>query len=69
MKRPAAKTLADLTEKDFRAYEKVRARGRFNMIAESLRAMSAAGLDEATYYGIQDHYAELMEKYPEVRKE
>ena len=61
----ATKTLDELTESDFRAYEKVRVRGKFNMWDR--RAESASGLDIDTYLGVLSNYEALMERFPDVR--
>ena len=61
-----AKDLAELTEPDFQAYERVRVRGKYNMFDP--RAKSASGLDEETFLGVVTHYKGLMERFPNVRK-
>ena len=60
-----SKELAELTEADFKAYERVRVLGYFNMFDP--RAESASGLDTATYLGVLTHYEALMEIFPHVR--
>lgn len=62
-----AKSLEQLTEADFKAYERVRARGKYNMLTDADKAARAAGLDRETYLGVLTHYTELMDKYPDVR--
>ena len=61
------KELSELTEQDFRQYEDVRKHGRWNMSMRDARY--ASGLDSATYGGVMKHYGELMDLYPEVRRE
>jgi hypothetical protein len=60
------KALNELTESDFRSYERVRVRGRFNMWDR--RAQSASGLDSDTYLGVLSNYKALMELFPDVRQ-
>ena len=59
------KELAELTESDFKAFERVRVSGKYNMFDS--RAESASGLDSATYLGVLSHYTALMEIFPHVR--
>ena len=59
--------LEKITEAHFRAYERVRSSGKFNMHFPEARR--ASGLTEAIYVGIIEHYEELMEKHPAVRRE
>ena len=60
------KALDELTESDFRAYERVRVLGFFNMFDP--RAESASGLDKDTYIGVLSNYEALMERFPDVRQ-
>ena len=60
------KDLAELTEADFKAYERVRVLGYFNMFDP--RAETASGLDKETYLGVLTHYEGLMERFPDVRE-
>ena len=60
------KDLAELTEADFKAYEKVRVRGKYNMFDP--RAESTSKLNKETYLGVLTHYEALMERFPNVRK-
>ena len=62
----ATKALDELTESDFRSYERVRVRGKFNMWDR--RAESASGLDTDTYLGVLSNYEALMERFPDVRQ-
>ena len=55
-----AKGLDDLTIKDFKAFERVRAGGRYNMLDE--RAEQATGLDTATFKGVMENYGALSAK-------
>jgi hypothetical protein len=50
------------SEADFRAYEQVRADGRWNMY--SRQAQQATGLDDLRYTQVQVNYPELMNLYP-----
>jgi len=54
------------SKEDFKAYEQVRASGRFNMFHPQAR--TATGLSREKFIEILSHYEELMERYPEVRK-
>ena len=60
-----AKELVELTESDFKAYERVRVSGKYNMW--DMRAESASGLNAATYLGVLGNYEALMEIFPHVR--
>ena len=62
-----AKPLSELTEADYRAYERVRAGGRYNMLMDADKAARAARLSRETYLGVLTHYTELSERYPDVR--
>ena len=62
----ATKALDELTESDFKSYERVRVRGKFNMWDR--RAESASGLDTYTYLGGLSNYEALMERVPNVRQ-
>ena len=59
-----AKSLDELTESDFRAYERVRGSGKWNMFDR--RAEYASGLDKDTYLGVLGNYKALMERFPDV---
>ena len=59
-----SKSLDELTESDFRAYEKVRVGGKWNMYDP--RANYASGLDKDTYLGVLSNYEALMELFPDV---
>ena len=61
-----AKNLDELTESDFKSYERVRVRGKWNMWDR--RAESASGLDTDTYLGVLSNYKALMERFPDVRQ-
>jgi len=61
-----AKALDELTESDFRNYERVRVRGKWNMFDP--RAESASGLDKDTYLGVLSNYNALMQRFPNVRQ-
>lgn len=54
------------SEADFRAYEMVRSGGRHNMLGPL--AQTATGLSKPAFAAVQDNYAKLMRKYPNVRK-
>ena len=62
----ATKTLDELTESDFKSYERVRVRGKWNMFDP--RAESASGLDKDTYLGVLSNYNALMQRFPNVRQ-
>ena len=55
------------TEAEFKAYEKVRARGRWNMWSKE--ATWATHLDEERYMEVLKNYDALVLEYPGVRKE
>jgi hypothetical protein len=59
------KELAELTEADFKAFERVRVGGKYNMFDP--RAERASKLDAETYIGVLTHYEALMEIFPHVR--
>ena len=59
--------LEDISEQAFKAYERVRVRGLWNMFDPN--AQRASGLDSETYSAIMRHYGQLLEKFPDVRKE
>jgi hypothetical protein len=61
-------SLADITERDFEAYERVRKSGKTNMFDVGTVEM-LSGLDRDTIMAIMKHYAALVKKYPGVRKE
>jgi len=61
-----AKALDELTESDFKSYERVRVRGKWNMFDP--RAESASGLDKDTYLGVLSNYNALMQRFPNVRQ-
>lgn len=58
-------TASDITEDDFRSYEKVRKCGRWNMFDPAARR--ATGLERDTYIGIIQNYEELCATYPHIR--
>ena len=60
-------TFDDLTIDDFRAYERVRADGRFNMFDPNARALT--GLSKDTYLAVMKNYRELVTTFPGIRKE
>jgi len=62
----ATKALDELTESDFKSYERVRVRGKWNMFDP--RAESASGLDKDTYLGVLSNYNALMQRFPNVRQ-
>ena len=55
------------SEAEFKAYEKVRVRGRWNMWDG--RAQSATGLDTEEYFAVLRNYDALVLAYPGIRKE
>ena len=55
------------TEAEFKAYEKVRARGRWNMWDRNARY--ATGLEQDRYFAVLKNYDALVLEYPGVRKE
>ena len=61
-----AKALDELTESDFKSYERVRVGGKWNMFDP--RAESASGLDKDTYLGVLSNYNALMQRFPNVRQ-
>ena len=58
-----SKDLDRITEKQFRAYQKVQETGHWNMIIEAGSAMKEAGLDAETYLAIIKNYGKLLEKF------
>jgi len=62
----ATKALDELTESDFKSYERVRVGGKWNMFDP--RAESASGLDKDTYLGVLSNYNALMQRFPNVRQ-
>ena len=48
-------------------YELVRTQGNYNMLDEKARSM--IGLSQADYMYIIEHYGELMNKYPDTKKQ
>ena len=62
---PDPKTLDDLTQEDFQAYEDVRVEGLYNMRSQEAQMLS--GLDRDTYFGVARHYSALMELYPDIK--
>jgi hypothetical protein len=56
-----------ITEKEFRAYERVRVSGKTNMLDVSYVSV-LSGLDRDKIKEIMKTYGELMKKYPKVRK-
>ena len=54
----ATKALDELTESDFKSYERVRVGGKWNMFDP--RAESASGLDKDTYLGVLSNYLSLI---------
>lgn len=61
------KDIEELTEADFRAYEQVRAGGRWNMVTDASSAMRDAGLGEAAYWGVLWNYSELAKKFGKAK--
>lgn len=61
-----SKPLDQITLEDFKAYERVRKSGKFNMFDS--RAIQASRLDKDTYLGVISNYRALCEKFPEVRR-
>lgn len=57
-----------VSKEDFEAYETVRASGVTNMFARDI-VLSLSGISRDVYMAILKHYGELMELYPDVRKE
>ena len=45
--------------RDWRAYERARVNGRYNMFTDAARRL--AGLNRDEYYFVMDHYSELKE--------
>jgi hypothetical protein len=60
-------TVDQISEADFRAYERVRQGGRFNMMFPDAR--KATGLDMDTYQTVMSNYGALVTKYLNVREE
>ena len=52
---------------DFKAYEKIRVRGRWNMWA--VEAQTATGLSKDKYLAVLSNYDTLVKQYPDVRKD
>ena len=61
-----AKTLDEITKDEFMRYEAVRRSGATNMFFPLARAL--AGISPEAHIGIIKYYAELMAKWPDVRK-
>ena len=57
-----------VSKRQFAAYERVRASGRFNMLTHSANARGEAGLSKTAYNYILKNYSMLMEVWPKVRK-
>ena len=57
-----------VSKRQFAAFERVRASGRFNMLTHSADARREAGLSKAAYSYILKNYSLLMETWPKVRK-
>jgi hypothetical protein len=55
------------SEAEFKAYEKVRVRGRWNMFSKE--ATRATHLDDERYLEVLKNYDALVLAYPGVRKE
>ena len=56
-----------ITREQFEAYEEVRASGVTNMFSV-LTVQELSGLSRPEIIEIMEHYSELMEQYPDVRK-
>lgn len=54
----------DITEENFKAYERVRRSGDYNMFDP--RARNQSGLSREVFLGIQTHYSYLARKYPDA---
>lgn len=57
----------DVTLEEFKAYERVRLRGNWNMLTHRYEAANEAGLDHDRYMAVMIYYEECMEKWPKVR--
>jgi hypothetical protein len=55
--------MAKPSKADFEAFEKVRARGRYNMMMDSRAAAKAAGLTMERYFDVLEQYGELATEY------
>ncbi len=58
----------EITKEQFEAYETVRVSGVTNMF-DIRNVRLCSGLDRETIIAIMNNYTELMQKYPDVRKE
>lgn len=56
----------DITEEDFKAYERVRASGQTNMFAVGV-VCDLSGLEREKVMTIMENYEKLVEEYPEVK--
>lgn len=57
----------EISEEDFRKYEKVRLSGETNMF-DFKRVIGLSGLPDEKVRAITFHYEELMKLYPKVRE-
>ncbi len=57
----------DITEEDFKAYERVRASGVTNMW-DTNRVCNLSGLEKEKVITIMGNYGDLEKEYPNVRK-
>lgn len=53
-------------EELFRKYERVRQKGKYNMITEAVMAAHEANLTLSEYLWVLDHYYELNDKYTNI---
>ena len=58
--------IKNVSEQQFRAYQKVQNKGHWNMIMEAGNAMKEAGLDAETYLAIIKNYGKLLEKFGKI---
>lgn len=55
-----------ITRAEFKAYEKVRNSGKWNMLVDIEHAGPATKLDPQTYLGILLYYSHLANRWPEI---
>ena len=53
----------EITEDEFRRFERVRASSEFNMVTEAHNAMDAAGLESEVYWGVLENYGVLDSEF------
>ena len=64
---PEPKPVDQVTRREFRAYERIRRSGKYNMMTHGAMARSDARISKAAYSAILQNYLALLQKWPEVR--